>query len=105
MVFYKVLSAALLLGLATLQTCQGQSRIIGGTPVLSARFPYFAELRVVYEENGVQLVTYCGGALITSDLVLVGTCSMECKMHYRIVPRLAHALLFLTDCRPLRRDS
>jgi secreted trypsin-like serine protease len=86
MAFLKVLSAALLLGLATLQPCQGQSRIIGGAPVLSARYPYFAELRIVYEEKGQQFVTYCGGSLITSDLVLVRTGSMECKMHCRIVP-------------------
>jgi secreted trypsin-like serine protease len=84
MAFYKVLAAALLLGLATLQTCQGQSRIIGGSPVLNARYPYFAELRIVYTENGEQLVVHCGGALITSELVLVG--SMKCKTHGRVVP-------------------
>ncbi len=72
MAFWKVISAALLIGLATLQPCRGQSRIIGGTPVTNARYPYFAELRIVYTENGEQLVTNCGGALITPDRVLVG---------------------------------
>lgn len=58
------------MGLATLQPCLGQSRVIGGTPVLNNRYPYFAELRIVFMENGQQYVTYCGGALITSEIVL-----------------------------------
>lgn len=71
MAFLKVLLAALLWGLATLQPCLGQSRVVGGSPVLNNRFPYFAELRIVFVDKGQQYVTYCGGALITSNVVLV----------------------------------
>jgi secreted trypsin-like serine protease len=82
MVFLKVL-LVLLVGLATLQPCLGQSRVVGGTPVLNNRYPYFAELRIVFMENGQQYVTYCGGALITSEIVLVRG-RMKCKMRCRI---------------------
>ena len=102
MAFLKVLSAALLLGLATLQTCQGQSRIIGGSSVRSDRYPYFTELRIVYSENGQQLIAKCGGALITSQVVLVG--SMECKTYCRIFPVWLIISLFsflVTDGGPL----
>lgn len=81
MAFLKVLLAALLWGLAALQPCLGQSRIIGGKPVLNNRFPYFAKLRIVFLENGQQYVTYCGGALVTSDTVLtVAHCLVNPKI-------------------------
>lgn len=70
MTLLKVLLAVLLCGLVTLQPCLGQSRVVGGSPVLNNRFPYFAELRIVFVDKGQQYVTYCGGALITSNVVL-----------------------------------
>ena len=83
MQFLKILSAALLLALATLQPCLGQSRIIGGTSVGSDRFPYFAGLKIVYAENGKQVITKCGGALITPQVVLVG--NVLCSGQYSTV--------------------
>lgn len=93
MAILKVLTS-LLLGLAFLQLCRGQSRIIGGTPVLTNRFPYFARLRIVFTENSQQYVTYCGGALVTSEIVLVGC--MGCKMNCCMIPELM-ICLFLSS--------
>jgi secreted trypsin-like serine protease len=80
MAFLNVLAAALLLGLATLQTCQGQSRIIGGSSVQSDRYPYFTELRIVFTQNGQQFIAKCGGALITSQVVLVSSMGTHCRI-------------------------
>ena len=106
MAFLKVLSAALLLGFATLQPCQGQSRIIGGTPVVTNRFPYFAKLRIVFTENGQQFVTYCGGALITSEVVLVGSIGSGDALSYSPPNMLMICFsLVVTDGGPLSHQS
>ena len=81
MAFSKVLSAVLLLALVALHPCRGQAstRIVGGTPVGSDRFPYFALLQGVYVKNGKMFVETCGGTLITSQVILVR--NMERKTH------------------------
>ena len=93
MAFSKVLSAVLLSALAALQPCRGQAstRIVGGSPVGSDRFPYFALLKGVYVKNGKMFVETCGGTLITSQVILVR--NMECKRHSSIAPLLAHGFL------------
>jgi len=94
MAILKVLTS-LLLGLAFLQLCRGQSRIIGGTPVLTNRFPYFARLRIVFTENSQQYVTYCGGALVTSEIVLVGC--IGCEMNCCMIPELMICLFLSSE--------
>ena len=86
MTFLNFLSmAALLWGLATLQLCRAQSRITGGDPVQTNRFPYFATLTVVFTENGEQFFFVCPGALITSNVVLVGSMKWKLNSH-TVVP-------------------
>ena len=57
--------------LAVLQ-CSGQSRVYGGDPAESGRFPYFTLVRTNRSVNGMMRTTTCGGSLITSDVILVG---------------------------------
>jgi hypothetical protein len=57
--------------LAVLQ-CSGQSRVFGGDPVGSDRFPYFTIVRTTRDVGGIRNVTTtCGGSLIASDAVMV----------------------------------
>lgn len=107
MAFMKVLSAALLLVLASPQPCCGQAstRIVGGTPVGSDRFPYFALLQGTYVRNGRVYVETCGGTLITSQVVLVR--SVDCMSQSRpLFPdQLMISLIsfFIKDGGPLHR--
>ena len=68
-------SSVVLVAFAAVPICQGQgsSRIVGGSPVGSDRFPYFALLEAEFVENGKAFVETCGGTLITSQVVLVRT--------------------------------
>ena len=86
MTFLNFLSmAALLWGLATLQLCRAQSRITGGDPVQTNRFQYVATLRIMFTENGEQFFFFCSGALITSNVVLVGSMKWKLNSH-TVVP-------------------